>query len=223
MLKTGIVIFACFCIATVITETVGLGLLWSRGQLNSRTFREIEVILTGEEFMGVGDDDQEQDGQQTSMGDIDNQRVMAILDFEEREGLAKQLFEDVMNIRAEVTQQQEDLRKDRAVFEAELQKVNEKITAESTELARGVLLQSKPKDAVDRLMDLKLEEDVILMRGMPEENIAKILKEFKAGQNQERVKRARHIYESLYRGEPARSVVDQQLNQPQPAAQGPAG
>ncbi len=221
MLKTGIVIFACFCIASVITEAVGLGLLWSRGQLNARTFREIEVVLTGEEFLSGSEADKDEETQQISMEEIENERAMGILGLEKRESLAKQLLETAMEIRDDVTQKQEELRKDREAFAIEVQLVNDKITSESVELARGVLLQSSPKDAVNLLMDLTMDEDVILLRGMPEENIAKILKEFNNGQIQERKKRGQHIYESLYHGEPAKSVVNQQLGGPSSPATAP--
>ena len=223
MLKTGVVVFACFCIATVITEAVGLGVLWSRGQLNQRTFREIEVVLTGADLLGDESQDNELKKRQPSLEEITDQRVIAILGIEKRENLAKQLLNDVMMFRDEVTSEQKALNKDRESFNAELKDVNERITAEATELARGILLASSPKDAVDRLMDLTVDEDVILLRGMPDENIAKILKEFKAGQVLERVQRAALIYEAIYRGEPTNSVLTKHLNETQPAPDEPAG
>lgn len=223
MLKIGVVIFACFCIATVLTEAVGLGLLWSRGQLNQRTLREIEVVLTGADLLEEDTDDDTVQAKQASLDEIADRRAIAILGIEKRETLAKQLMADVSLFRDEVTAQQEQLLKDRETFETELQQVNEKITAESTELARGVLLASSPEDAVTRLMELTVEEDVILLRGMPEENIAKILTEFTNGVSQEKNKRAKLIYEALYRGEPAKSVVEEQLDRPQPVVADPAG
>ncbi|TWU12950.1 hypothetical protein CA54_17760 [Symmachiella macrocystis] len=223
MLKTGIVIFACFCIATVITEAVGLGVLWSRGQLNQRTFREIEVILTGSDLLGVDVQENEQETRQLSLDEISDKRVTAILGIEKRENLAKQLLNDVMKFRDDVTAEQKALIKDRELFNAELQQVNERNTAEATELARGILLASSPKVAVDRLMELTVEEDVILLRGMPDENIAKILKEFKTGLAQERAQRARLIYESIYRGEPTSSVINKHSEDGQPQVTTPAG
>lgn len=223
MLKTGIVIFACFCIATVITEAVGLGVLWSRGQLNQRTFREIEVILTGTDLLGIDVQDNEQETRQLSLDEISEKRVTAILGIEKRENLAKQLLNDVMKFRDDVTAEQKALIKDRESFNAELQQVNERNTAEATELARGILLASSPKVAVDRLMELTVEEDVILLRGMPDENIAKILKEFKTGLAQERAQRAQLIYESIYRGEPTSSVINKHSEDGQPQTTAPPG
>lgn len=223
MLKTAVVIFACFCIATVITEAVGVGVLWSRGQLNQRTFREIEVVLTGADLLGDDLQQTQDEVRQPSLDEINDQRVSAILGIEKRENLAKQLLNDVMKFRNDVTAEQKALIKDREAFKTELADVNERMTAEATELARGILLASSPKDAVDRLMELTVEEDVNLLRGMPDENIAKILKEFKSGQVQERALRAQQIYESIYRGEPVRSVITKQLENLQPETIDSAG
>jgi len=220
MIKTGIVIFACFCIATVLTEAVGLGVLWSRGQLTERTFREIEVILTGADLLQVDLVEEEQTPTTPSLDVVEEKRLMKLLEIDKRESLVDQRYSDLEKFRDELTETQEQLIRDRETFHAELKKIQEENQAEATELARGVLLASSPKDAAARLMDLTLEQNVILLRGLPEENIAKILKELHAGQDQERSMRATQIYKSIYSGEPIESTVMDQL-QPQTAAASP--
>jgi hypothetical protein len=69
-------------------------------------------------------------------------------------------------------------------------------------------------------MQLPLDEDIVLMKGMPEKMIAKILKEFQAtlitssdasGERKETpAERGRKIFEALSRGEPSRSLLEQQ-------------
>jgi len=223
MLKTGAIITACFCVAVVVSEVAGLGLLWYRGQLTKRTIREIEVILTGSDVFGLADETEVEEQKHSSMEEIDRQRALAILDLQNRESLAKTLMDEVLKIRDKLTEEQNILKRDREAFRAELAQVNEQLNSEAAELARGILLASAPKDAVTRLLELTVEEDVILLRQMPEESVAQILKAFKGTKDE---MRAKLIFEALNRGEPAKSVVENQLGTPpqgEPTATTPAG
>jgi hypothetical protein len=66
-------------------------------------------------------------------------------------------------------------------------------------------------------MQLSLDQDVVLMKGMPEKTIAKILKEFQTSGEPNIVdgkdpaaERGRQIFEALSRGEPSRSLLEAQ-------------
>jgi hypothetical protein len=85
-----------------------------------------------------------------------------------------------------------------------------------------------PADAVERLMQVTLDEDVVLMREMPEPKIALILKEFaavpeagntenRAGAKEIQVRRQRgeEIFKRLTKGEPHDSMIRATLNQVQ--------
>jgi hypothetical protein len=48
MIRTPIVVICIFCVATILSEVVGLGFLWYRGQLASETIAEIRVSLSGQ-------------------------------------------------------------------------------------------------------------------------------------------------------------------------------
>jgi flagellar motility protein MotE (MotC chaperone) len=223
MLKAGTIVFAVFCVAAVVSEVAGLGLLWYRGQLTKRTVREIEVILTGSDVFGLGEEAETQEQKHRSMDEIDKDRTLAIMELRNRNSLAETLMDEVLKIRDKLAEDQEILKKDRETFREEINRVNEKLNNESAELARGVLLASSPKEAVNRLLDLTVEDDVILLRQMPEESVAQILKAWKGTKEDER---AKFIFEALNRGEPAKSVVDNQLGTPrqgEPTATAPAG
>jgi hypothetical protein len=67
-------------------------------------------------------------------------------------------------------------------------------------------------------MHLSLADDVVLMKGMPEKTVAKILKEFQAtpptaadataDRKETPAERGRLIFEALSRGEPARTLLE---------------
>ena len=72
-----------------------------------------------------------------------------------------------------------------------------------------------PDDAVENLMQLDLEENIVLLKGMPEKQIAKILQEFLKGKD-EQLERGWQIFEAISRGEPSKKLIDaarQQLTQ----------
>jgi Mg/Co/Ni transporter MgtE len=122
--------------------------------------------------------------------------------------------------REELESLQKQIRARRKEFEDELARIEAEITSTSTEQARGVLLALPPKDAVQQLLQLSLDQDVVLLKGMPEKTIAKILKEFQtttatlaeaSGDRKEAPpERGRKIFEALSRGEPSRSLVEKQ-------------
>src|SRR5262245_20446907 len=84
MMRSILVIFCVFCVATVLSALVGLGLLWSRGQLTSHTLAEIRLVLAGGEAEGPINDE-EVDRAQPSNDDVTRQRSLAILNLSARD------------------------------------------------------------------------------------------------------------------------------------------
>jgi hypothetical protein len=74
-------------------------------------------------------------------------------------------------------------------------------------------------DAVEKLMQLKLEESVALLKGMPEKTIAKILQEFESDPaDPARIQRGHEIFEAISRGEPNSTLVRTAAEQFAPSA-----
>jgi flagellar motility protein MotE (MotC chaperone) len=162
----------------------------------------------------------EQKPQYPSAQEVAQARAVKIFSLDKREselttlkGMADAKREDLESL-------QKQIRSMRKAFEDELARIEATITSTGAEQARGVLLALPPKDAVLHLMQLPLDEDIVLMKGMPEKMIAKILKEFQAtlitssdasGERKETpAERGRKIFEALSRGEPSRSLLEQQ-------------
>lgn len=219
MLKYLAVIIGCVCVTVVLSEGVVGAILWYRGTLSSEQIREIRLILS----QGVIDDRDEQDApkvaQVPTLQDVAEARARLVMNYDNRESELVTLKDAIDQKRDELGQLQARFRGQRQAFEDELAKLDESISSASSEQARGVLLALPPKDAVRQLMQLPLEEDVILLGGMPEKSIAKILKEFgpappangaaPAGeQGESRGERGRRIFEALSRGEPRKSLVE---------------
>jgi len=209
------ILINCFCVATVVAELFGLGLLWFRGNLNSQRLEEIRVVLTGDEDPGVSIQD-DPDVPQVSLEEVVNARARLMAELNAKDA-------EIAVFKSMTQEGAERLRQERAAFERQkqefdeqLKSLQEKVRAEATEQARGILLALPPRDAVEQIMRIPVPEAVVLMKGMPEKSIARILKEFKS--TEEQVERGREIFEALAQGEPEQSALRAQQNSTADAA-----
>jgi flagellar motility protein MotE (MotC chaperone) len=231
MLKYLAIIIGCVCVTVVLSEvTVGV-ILWQRGTLTEEQIREIRMVLTHGSLDDREDADHTPAEQVPTMQDVADARALKVLNYDKRESELATLKDVADQKRNELDLLQSQFRAQRKAFEEELQKLDEAVSSSATEQTRGVLLALPPKEAVRQLMQLTLEEDVALLRGMPEKAIAKILKEFPpppatastgstAPDSQEsRAERGRKIFEALSRGEPRKSLIEQARSglEPDPA------
>ena len=218
MIKYLFVICGCLCITIVAAETAGLAFLWQQGMLSPHHLREIRLVLTNRSSDDKFDDEPEQKRQFPSSQQIAQARAVKILNLDKRESELGTLKGMADGKREELETQQKQFRAQRKAFEEELARLEGQVTSASTEQARGVLLALHPKEAVQQLMQLTLEQDVLLLKGMPEKSIAKILKEFQAtdapaadaaGEKKDTpLERGRKIFETLGRGDPSRSLIE---------------
>lgn len=219
MLKYLFVIIGCVCTTVVAAEAAGVGLLWQRGMISPHHLREIRLVLTNKSNDEKFDDEPEQKRQFPSAQQIAQARAVKILNLDKRESELTTLKGMADGKREDLENQQKQFRAQRKAFEDELARIEAQITSASTEQARGVLLALPPKEAVQQLMQLTLEQDIVLLKGMPEKSIAKILKEFQAmpapqttdasGEKKDTpIERGRRIFETLSRGEPSRTLIE---------------
>ncbi len=214
------IIVGCVSSTIVAAELTGLFLLWRHGMISAHHLQEIKLVITNRAAVEEPEVEVEQKPQYPSAQEVAQARAVKILNLDKREselttlkGMADAKREDLETL-------QKQIRSLRKTFEDELARVEATITSVSTEQARGVLLALPPKDAMQQLMQLSLDQDVVLMKGMPEKTIARILKEFQTtlmspsdanGERKETpAERGRMIFEALSRGEPSRSLLEQQ-------------
>ena len=213
------IIVGCVCSTVVAAELTGLFLLWRHGMISAHHLQEIKLVLTNRAAADEPEIEAEQKPQYPSAQEVAQVRAVKVLNLDKREselttlkGMADAKREDLESL-------QKQIRSLRKAFEDELARIEANITSTSTEQARGVLLALPPKDAVQQLMQLSLDQDVVLLKGMPEKTIAKILKEFQttaslpdaSGERKDTPpERGRMIFEALSRGEPSRTLLEQQ-------------
>ncbi len=214
------VIIGCICSTLVAAELTGLFLLWRHGMISQHHLQEIKLVLTNRATADEREADIEQKPQYPSAQEVAQARAVKILNLDKRESELTTLKGMADAKQKELESLQLQIRSRRKEFEDELARIEATITSASTEQARGVLLALPPKDAMLQLMQLSLDQCVVLMKGMPEKTIAKILKEFQttltlppdaAGDRKDTPpERGRKIFEALSRGEPSLSLVEKQ-------------
>ena len=168
----------------------------------------------------VGEQDEEQE--LPSPTDIIAAPALRIMDIESRKRERGQLKTLVTASRALVLQENADFTRQKEEFEQQLRDIDTQLTSKATELSREILAQSEAKDAVQHLMALDLQQDVILVRGLSEKKIAELLKEFSRG-DAEQMDRGLKIFEALANGDPNRKLVRNIMEPTNPNRDQPEG
>jgi hypothetical protein len=120
------------------------------------------------------------------------------------------LVKIVVERRDAILKEQQDLVARKAQFMKELEALKAREVAEATVLAQGVLLAVPPGDAVRDLMQLPLDHNIALLKGLPVKSIGKILKEFHQGDDDVK-KRGAEIFAALAEGDPAVRMIEEEI------------
>lgn len=207
MMRSGLIIFCVFCVATLLAEVLGVTFLWSRGQLNSETLRDIQLVLSGRSEE-VADRAAASRPEQPSLEEVARQRALRVLEFNTREKELDVLKSMVESQGQEVLKKREALQKEQTAFENRLEELQTEATSEAAKRARNILLELQPADAVNNLMQLDLQQNVMLLKEMPEKEVAAILREFGRG-DAEQQERGEKIFAALSSGEPENSIIEE--------------
>ena len=208
MIRTFVLIFSCACVAVVLSEGAAVFLLWQRGALTPHNVREVQLILRGEldpepksRILTTTADPQ------VAYAEVQSARAKKVLDIARTEDGLGTLQQSIVAARRQVEEQQLRFRTEQQAFSKKLDELEKILIEASTEQARGVLLALPPVQAADKLAAVPLDDALVLMKAMPEKNIAKILKEF-AG-TKEKLERGQKLFDGLYKGQPQKALLDQ--------------
>jgi flagellar motility protein MotE (MotC chaperone) len=197
------------CMTLVLAEGVALVVLWSQGALTPATWQEIRLALQGSQTAQSEQDAREPQTQAPSHEEIRTARLTRILQLDARENelkILKRMTFDAANQAFDQLKQQ---------FQADLQRLQEQNRTEAAEQTRAILQATPPEEAVQRLMALSPQEATDLLRGLPEKSIARILQAFQL--DQKTAPRGQELFEALYRGDPARALIQNTLDQAPPS------
>ncbi len=218
-MRSLVMIVCVFCVATLMTEALGLAYLWYRGQLTPAALTEISAMLRGEERF-EDEDAAEDEGPAASSEEIELDRTYGILLSDARR-LELKLLNDTLNeTTSSITQEHALFDTEKAAFVKKLEEQGAAVASASTEQGRNILLAMEPAEAVKNLMQLDVDENVALVKGMPEKKIAAILEEFGKGGPKE-IERGQRIFEAISQGKPTTDLISQKIEALEPEAETP--
>jgi hypothetical protein len=138
-MRTAGMIVAIVCVATVLSELLGLGFLWYRGQLTSTSIADIRLVLTGDDGDSFDIDDSEKQDQ-PSIEDVAEDRTMRILELSTREEELALLKSFITDNRKKLDTAQGGFKAQKVGFERDLKELDKTAVSEATEQTRGILL-----------------------------------------------------------------------------------
>jgi len=214
-------LFAAVCVATVVAQGVGLGVLWSGGHLTKD-----KRFLLASIFYDVSLEDmkaeryKEQmrpDTEQASMEAVVETRAMASLNLQLRETAVSKGLLDLRAIEQSLRVDRTRYDQLKTAFDARLAELEESLLNEAILEVQRTLEALQPRQAKDQIL-MMLEEDeanggdsamqdvVAILKSMPLDKRRKILGEFKNGDEPEKL---HEILRQIRIGEPDVSLIRQ--------------
>src|SRR3990172_8280766 len=151
----GMIVSAC-CIATLLSEVLGLGILWYRGQLTAGTVRNVRAALSGQDLDALAAEDAIPKDE-VSSEDVVRERSRRVLEFNSLQGELSTLKSMLDSNKTSLLAEKESFLKLKDDFEKQLKQQDAALTSAAADQGRGVLTAMAPTDAVDALMKLTLE------------------------------------------------------------------
>lgn len=195
----------------ILFAQIGLGAYFAlTGVLTAETLWDLQAVFDGSDVQSDNQQGISSTEPEFSVEELMQERVMRIFDLEDREREIERLSQLVITRRNAVLSEQKELLTRKSEFTTDLQNAKQREESEATLLAQGVLLSLPPSDAARELSQLPLDQNLLILKGMPVKSIAKILKEFHEGDDQLR-KRGGEIFEALADGDPNVQLIKDEL------------
>lgn len=216
MIRLLFMMISVLAISIVSCELVGLGFLWQQGHLAPEKLKELRAVFAGTSSTAEPVPETLTSEEQESLADIRKKRFLRAIELQNRENELNLLKNTTSQTANQLISERQAFDEMKRKFQDELTAVREKAITEATEQSQTVLLALPPDSASDYLMQLSLDENVTLLKGMPESSIAKILQSFTA--SPAKADRGHKIFAALAAGQPERELAErtEQANRTSP-------
>ena len=214
MKRTIMMIFAVASSIAVVAQIAALAYFYLTGVMTAERLWEIQAVFEEEKSLNPADEPVENLKQEFSIEELMRERVIRTFNLEDREREVDRFAQMIVERRDALLREKQMLEAGKTLFAEELKQLKDREVSEATQLAQGVLLALPPGEAVQELMQLPLDQNVTLLKGMPVKSIGKILKEFNQGDDEQK-KRGVEIFEALAHGDPSVRFIADQIKQVQ--------
>ena len=221
MMRSLLIVVCVICVATVLTQALGLSYLWMNGQLDSDSVSKIQLVLAGGPSAGAAADAEDQGAVPASNDDVMKERVGRVWDLYRRQEEMALIKNTVTNSAAKGTALHKKFQDQKNTFLKELQAISDNLNSTSADQARLILKKLPPADATQSLMSLTLDQNVLLLKGMEAKTIATLLEQFQQSNDKKQNDRGQEIFTAISNGEPTRKIVNNGNNRFQAAPKTP--
>lgn len=209
---------ACFCVATVFTGTIGLGMLWWKGALaDDRGLLMLAVLQgvdLGELRMEIEKKVDERNEEQPAFSSILEARTRAGLDLQMREMALKNAISEFSSLESQVLTEKDRYEKMKKEYDTRLTQLEEGLRDPAL-LAFQRTLEAMPPSQAKAQILMMLEDDsdpkamqqvVAIMKTLPLDKQKKLIAEFKSEEDKQT------LYDVLKRvrlGDPESSMIEE--------------
>lgn len=190
-------VLAGLALIAIFAEGLVVATLMAQGRLNNDVVNEIREILRNPQDAKEAAAKPEVTIKPTvTLDDVLRERALRVLQIGEREREYQRLQGLVSESRSAVLNDLDLLTKEKEQFAlAEKQRL-EREQSESVERVRAILAKSDIQSVADQLMKLPLDENMLLLQGMPEKRVAELLQMFATG-DAKQSKRGQEIIQAI--------------------------
>ena len=185
------------CIATVLAQAIGIGVLVFQGTVDQRKINQIVAVLHGASLAGPEGEKQSSEetekagAEQPSYAQIERARAVQSRAMELREIVLKEGLEQLRTMRGGLEEREANYARVVNTFFGKIKEKREEAEKKSIEHFRQLMELMKPKQAKDQMVRM-LDEDnidyvVLVIRTMNDAKRKKILAEFKTPEDQEQL------------------------------------
>ncbi len=200
--------------ATLLSEAVILGYLWSTWRLDRQKLTRIVAIAQEQPAPSPPQPTQPEPGQtppeEPSFEQILQRRAEKVRDLELRESGLRHLLEEIKAQQRKLTQEQEALAAQTQAFEAQVAALADSSRAAGRDIVRRTLENLKPVQAKLLLLDMLARQEtadvVLLLTEMSESKRAKIIGEFKTPEEQDKIT---EVLRLIRQGQPQATKAEQ--------------
>jgi hypothetical protein len=217
-LQTAAHLFFYFCAATLLSQVIILGYLWSTWQLDREKIIQMLAVAQGIDLFAAQTEGQmdfeEVPPEQPSYEDWIDRRATMFRDLELRELALENALARLELDQRQLAEDQKAAEQLQADFEARLLAMKQGARAEGRQTVGRILETMKPKQAKEQILEMldndEMHEVVALLSEMTESKRAKILGEFETEEENQKIS---EVLRLIREGKPASSLADEALGQ----------
>lgn len=206
-----------FCMATVISLSIGVFWLWQKGMLTEDKLAKTMAILHGIDLAAIEErlDPGEPPGEeQVSIEQIAEARAVKFRFLEMREQAIRQDIAQLSYLRSQFEEDQQHYASLRESFDDRLQLLRDGVIAQAEENVRLIFENIKPRQAKDQILEMldhgEIGQVVSLLSAMPVSKRAKIAGEFRSPDEEAKLA---EILRQMRLGIPDITLIDQTLGE----------